>query len=88
MRSFAAVIFRRIASKTRKTPASDNVDTFISLGKDQAFAIRERLLGTLASEPDKAVRNKISDAVAEIARQYSENSPSPGNPWPLCIILR
>lgn len=65
-------MFRRIASKTRKTPSSENVDTFISLGKDQAAAIRERLLGSLASESDKTVRNKISDAVAEVARQYSE----------------
>jgi hypothetical protein len=47
---------------------------FISLGKDQAAVIRQRLLESLGAESDRAVRNKISDAVAEIARQYSESS--------------
>lgn len=47
---------------------------FISLSKDQASIIREKLLETLAAETDRRVRNKISDAVAEVARQYSENS--------------
>lgn len=50
---------------------------FISLSKDQAAVIRQKLLETLASESDRAVRNKISDAVAEVARQYTDNSPSP-----------
>lgn len=50
---------------------------FISLSKDQAAVIRQKLLETLASESDRAVRNKISDAVAEVARQYSDNRPSP-----------
>ena len=76
MRSFAAVIFRRIASKTRKTDNSENTDMFISLSNDQASIIRQKLLETLNSETDKAVRNKISDAVAEVARQYTEHSES------------
>jgi hypothetical protein len=46
---------------------------FISLSTDQAHIIRQKLLETLAAEADRGVRNKISDAVAEIARQYSEN---------------
>lgn len=49
---------------------------FISLSKDQAAVIRQKLLETLASESDRAVRNKISDAVAEVARQYSDSRPS------------
>lgn len=86
MRSFAAVIFRRIASKTRKTDKSEATDLFISLPTDQAAVIRQKLLETLAVESDRGVRNKISDAVAEIARQYSENSmgfPLPFPPLPL-----
>ncbi|KAB5533577.1 armadillo-type protein [Coniochaeta sp. 2T2.1] len=77
VRSFAAVIFRRIASKTRKTPASENTDMFISLSNDAAATIKQKLLQTLVSESDKAVRNKISDAVAEVARQYTEH----GETW-------
>jgi hypothetical protein len=34
-------------------------------------------LETLVTESDKAVRNKISDAVAELARQYYDNSGFP-----------
>ncbi|OIW26385.1 ARM repeat-containing protein [Coniochaeta ligniaria NRRL 30616] len=78
VRSFAAVIFRRIASKTRKTATSENTDMFVSLSKEQASTIRQKLLETLISESDKAVRNKISDAVAEVARQYTEHNES----WP------
>lgn len=72
-RSFAAVIFRRIASKTRKNEAGESLDLFISLTKDQAAVIRQKLLETLAAESERLVRNKISDAVAELARQYTEN---------------
>jgi len=68
------VIFRRIASKTRKTPTSENTDMFISLSKDHAGFIRTKLLETLLQEGDRMVRNKISDAVAEVGRQYSDNS--------------
>ena len=78
-RSFAAVIFRRIASKTRKVESGENLDMFYSLAKDQAAVIRQKLLETLAAEPERAVRNKISDAVAEVARQYTESSQSPAH---------
>jgi importin-5 len=47
---------------------------FLSIAKDQAAVIRQKLLETLGAETDRAVRNKISDAVAEVARQYTENS--------------
>ena len=67
-------MFRRIASKTRKVENGKNVDMFYSLGNDQAAVIRQKLLETLATEPDRAVRNKICDAVAEIARQYVDSS--------------
>lgn len=72
-RSFASVIFRRIASKTRKNERGETVDMFTSLAKEQAEVIRQKLLETLANETDNNARHKISDAVAEIGRQYSEN---------------
>ncbi|KAL1844076.1 hypothetical protein VTJ49DRAFT_4928 [Mycothermus thermophilus] len=77
-RSFAAVIFRRIASKTRKIGASENMDMFISLDKEHARVIRGKLVETLMTESDRTVRNKISDAVAELARQYYDSNDS----WP------
>lgn len=46
---------------------------FISIAADQAVVIRQKLLETLGSEADRGVRNKIGDAVAEVARQYSDN---------------
>ncbi|CAI4213323.1 unnamed protein product [Parascedosporium putredinis] len=77
-RSFAAVIFRRIASKSRKNEKGDTVDIFVSLPQEQAAVIRQKLLEILTSETERAVRNKISDAVAEVARQYTEGDL----PWP------
>lgn len=50
---------------------------FISLDREQAAAIRQKLLETLAGDFDRSVRNKVSDAVAEVARQYTENSRFP-----------
>lgn len=47
---------------------------FLSLAADHAIAIRQKLLQSLATEADKNVRNKVSHAVAEVARQYTENS--------------
>jgi importin-5 len=49
---------------------------FISLNKEHAVLIRTKLLENLLQEVDRTVRNKISDAVAEIGRQYSDNSSS------------
>ena len=49
------------------------MDLFISLSTDQAHAIRQKLLETLGTETDRNVRNKISHAVAEVARQHTEN---------------
>lgn len=70
------MIFRRIASKTRKTDKGENTEIFISLPSEQAQVIRHRVLESLANESDRLVRNKVGDAVADIARQYSENGQS------------
>ncbi|KAI0394453.1 armadillo-type protein [Xylariaceae sp. FL0594] len=78
LRSFAAVLFRRIASKTRKSEQGENAEIFISLAPEQAQIIRQKLLESLANESDRLVRNKIGDAVADVARQCSENNVQ----WP------
>lgn len=75
-RSFAAIIFRRIASKSRKLPTGENIELFLTLAKEQADVIRQNLLDALGTESTNSVRNKIGDAVAEIAREYSDNRGS------------
>ncbi|KAH8819451.1 armadillo-type protein [Xylogone sp. PMI_703] len=77
-RSFASVIFRRIASKSRKIPSGESVETFLAIAQEQAHVIRQKLLEALNSEQTNSVRNKIGDAVAEIAREYSDNNEQ----WP------
>lgn len=77
-RSFAAVIFRRLASKSRKLPNDTTVELFLSLPQEQGYVIRQKLLEALSTETTNAVRNKTGDAVAEIARQYSDNKSQ----WP------
>ncbi|KAL8951885.1 MAG: hypothetical protein Q9222_002160 [Ikaeria aurantiellina] len=76
-RSFAAVIFRRVATKTRKAPGSEaSKDLFTTLQRPHKDAIRQKLLECLQSEPLPNVRHKIGDAVAEVARQYSDEGQS------------
>ncbi|KAL8882256.1 MAG: hypothetical protein Q9198_000720 [Flavoplaca austrocitrina] len=78
-RSFAAVLFRRIATKTRKVPGSEeSKDLFSTLQPPHKEAIRQKLLECLQNESLPHVRHKIGDAVAEIARQYSDEEQSWG----------
>ncbi|CAG8940243.1 unnamed protein product [Penicillium salamii] len=78
-RAFSAVLFRRIATKTRKDPASgDAKEIFSSLPVEQRVAIREKIVACLSSESVNDVRKKIGDALAEVARQYTDN----GEQWP------
>lgn len=75
MRSFAAVLFRRIATKTRKVAGSnESKELFLSLQPDEQVAIRAKLLECLAAESLAQTRNKVGDAVAEVARQLTEES--------------
>jgi hypothetical protein len=73
-RSFAAVLFRRVSSKVRKDPGSElQKETFLTIPQPQRNAIREKLLQALTTEAMAVVRNKVSDAIAELARQYTED---------------
>ncbi|KAI4189513.1 MAG: hypothetical protein L6R41_001421 [Letrouitia leprolyta] len=78
-RSFAAVLFRRVATKTRKVPGSEeSKDLFTTLSQPHKEAIRQKSLDCLQNETLPHVRHKIGDAVAELARQLSDE----GHSWP------
>jgi hypothetical protein len=73
---FAAVLFQRRTSELRRKSGGGLTTMFLLIEKEQAAAIRQKLLEAMVSEQDKSVRNLISDAVAELARQYAEESSS------------
>ncbi|KAM3422465.1 hypothetical protein BST61_g2813 [Cercospora zeina] len=74
-RSFSAVIFRRIATRTTKEASSgENKEIFLQLNANSKVQIRTKLLQSYAGEQNKTVRHKIADAVAEIARQYTDET--------------
>lgn len=83
-RSFAAVLFRRIATRTRKDPATNEVkELFSTLKPEQRLVIRQKLVDCLTSESLTEVRKKIGDCVAEVARQYTDN----GEQWPELLSI-
>ena len=57
----------------KETAATESKELFFTLTPEQRLAIREKLLQALNSETVANVRNKIGDAIAEIAGQYTEN---------------
>ena len=59
----------------------------MSLSPVHADAIRQKLLEALTNETERHVRNKVSDAVADVARQYTENSQSNSH-FPMVKYLR
>lgn len=73
-RSFAAVVFRRMATKSKKLPGSgESRELFLTLQLAQKIAIRQKLLQALETENIPQIRHKIGDAVAEVARQYADS---------------
>ncbi|MBE7180803.1 MAG: hypothetical protein INR71_06270 [Terriglobus roseus] len=70
------VLFRRVSTRTRKdpnNPDSPAKEMFLTLPQPQRNAIREKLLLCLSGETVETARHKVGDAVAEIARQYSDD---------------
>ncbi|EMC99967.1 hypothetical protein BAUCODRAFT_30394 [Baudoinia panamericana UAMH 10762] len=87
MRAFAAVLFRRTSYKTTKDAVSGSMkEKFLQLNHAQRAAIRSMLLRCHAAEQATNVRNKIADAIAEVARQYVEdevlNPDGSRDTWP------
>lgn len=70
-RSFAAVLFRRIAGKTQSKENQPS-ELFLTLAPEVKRYIRDILLQCFAEETDRAARNKTGDAVAEVARQLTD----------------
>ena len=63
-----------MSTKTRKVPnKTEPTELFMTLQDPQKVLIREKLLQCMQTETIGHVRNKIGDAVAEIARQYSDD---------------
>lgn len=81
-RTFSSVIFRRVSSKTKKTASGGTADLFLTLNEAEREAIRAKLLHCLATETDSSVRTKIGDAVAELARQHTDEGRSTPNHGP------
>ncbi|KAF2234745.1 putative importin beta-3 subunit [Viridothelium virens] len=80
LRSYAAVLFRRIAMRTRKDPGTgESKELFTTLQPDPRHATQAKLLQALSGENNTTVRNKIGDAVAEVARQYTDDGKEQ---WP------
>lgn len=74
-RSFSSVLFRRIAGRTTKDNTSgENKEVFLQLNHETKITIRAKILQSYANEPVHAVRHKVADAVAEIARQYTDDN--------------
>ncbi|KAF4549784.1 Importin subunit beta-3-like protein [Elsinoe fawcettii] len=69
-RSYSAVLFRRLSTRTHKDATGANKELFLTLKQEERNTIRARLLECLSTEQTDSVRHKIGDAIAEIARQY------------------
>lgn len=80
------MIFRRISTRTAKDRNNQSKELFITLQKPQQEAIRAKLLECLSGESVASVRNKVGDATAEIARQYTDeqilNPDGSRETWP------
>lgn len=76
LRSFAAVLLRRIAPKETVVPGSTGSGDTVwdRSGVQTQNHVKSTLLGALADEQDKGVRHKLSDVIAEVS-QFSEDWP-------------
>jgi hypothetical protein len=70
-RSFSAVLFRRLASKSQ-TRKDEPQELYIGCSPSVKTYIRSTLLQGFAQETDNTARKKIGDAVAEVARQLAD----------------
>ena len=87
-RGFAAVLFRKIASRSAKeTDDEVSKELFMTLLEPEQKAICSRLLECLAQEGTANVRGKIADSVAEVARQYILEGELCSQSISLCVIL-
>ena len=60
-----------MASKTVKKP--EPRDLFISIDQDTQQGVQALLIQCFGAETDPTVRNKIGDAIADIARQIYDD---------------
>lgn len=72
LRSFAAVLFRRIAIKSPKVSTKFTDRNIGIISEEARFQIREILLKGFINESSNQVRHKLSDAIAEVAKEYTE----------------
>lgn len=59
--------------QTRIGPDTEFRELFFTFSPDQRIVIRQKLLEALTKETVAPVRNKVGDAVAEIATQYTDH---------------
>ena len=69
-----------MSTKTKRVAGEDSEskEQFLLLQTPQKLVIRQKLLECLHNEGLPAVRHKVGDAVAEIARQYTDNGTRSG----------
>jgi hypothetical protein len=72
-----------MSTKTRRVAGEEqeSKEQFMLLQTPAKVAIRQKLLECLQSETLPDVRHKIGDAVAEVARQYSDDGKWTRNVW-------
>ena len=71
-----------MATRNRKEPTENtSKELLMFVSQQERNVIRTKLLECLAKEQISAVRNKIGDAVAEVARQCSDAGRSKDIIW-------
>ncbi|EGV64509.1 importin subunit beta-3 [Yamadazyma tenuis] len=78
LRSFTAVLFRRIANKSPKPPTKFTDRNIGVISEESRLQIRQILLKAFVSESSNQVRHKLSDGIAEVAKEYTSQE----NSWP------